>query len=280
MAGPLLLVHGAWHGAWCWDAVVGRLQLAGRQAIAPTLPGCAERADELSPKIGLETYITDLGELLETQDLTDVVLVGHSAAGAIVPAVAARNAARISHLVCLDSHMPQEGEALFDVMAPEAAESRRAAAAAHDGGVSVPAPDPEALGVFDKVDAAFVTRMMTPHPIRAFSESGSPRNNSQASARLLPERTSQSSPFTPGRTTSRLPGTSDAISGRPIAAASSKDRGRPSRYEGSTTASAPARYGRMSSAAPRYSITPSACQAASSSAEIAVRLAAPAKPRS
>ena len=170
MSGPFLLVHGAWHGGWCWDAVVGRLQLAGRQAIAPTLPGCAERADELSPKIGLETFITELGDILEAQDLTEVVLVGHSAAGAIVPAVAARNARRIRHLVCLDSHMPQDGEALFDVMAPDAAESRRAAAVAHDGGLSVPPPEPEALGVTDPVDAAFITRMMTPHPIRAFAD--------------------------------------------------------------------------------------------------------------
>ena len=170
MTSPFLLVHGAWHGGWCWTSVVGRLQAVGRRAIAPTLPGCAERAPELSPKIGLETFIRDLSELIEEEDLNDLILVGHSAAGAIVPAVAARNASRIRHLVCLDSHMPEEGEALFDVMDPDAAESRRAAAIAHDGGLSVPPPDPSALGVDDPTDAAWLTRMMTPHPIRAFSD--------------------------------------------------------------------------------------------------------------
>jgi len=150
--------------------VVGRIQAEGRRAIAPTLPGCAERAPELSPKIGLETFVRDLSELIEAEDLHDLILVGHSAAGAVVPGVAARNASRIRHLVCLDSHMPQDGESLFDVMDPAAADSRRAAAQAHDGGLSVPPPEPSALGVDDPTDAAWLTRMMTPHPTRAFSD--------------------------------------------------------------------------------------------------------------
>jgi len=84
--------------------------------------------------------------------------------------VAARNAGRVRHLVCLDSHLPEEGESLFDIMDPDAAEARLASARAHDGGLSVPPPDPSVLGIEDADQAAFVARMMTPHPTRAFSD--------------------------------------------------------------------------------------------------------------
>ena len=52
-----VLVHGGWHGGWCWQKVIPFLEAAGHQVYAPTLTGLAERAAELSPDVGLETHI-------------------------------------------------------------------------------------------------------------------------------------------------------------------------------------------------------------------------------
>jgi len=60
-----VLVHGAWHGGWCWQKVIPFLEAAGHEVYAPTLTGLAERAAELSPDIGLDTHIQDVVGLLQ-----------------------------------------------------------------------------------------------------------------------------------------------------------------------------------------------------------------------
>src|SRR5688500_20377062 len=85
-----VLVHGAWHGGWCWDRVAPRLRAAGHEVHAPTLTGLSERAHLLTPLVGLETHVEDVVRVIDILGLTDVVLVGHSYAGQIVTAVADR----------------------------------------------------------------------------------------------------------------------------------------------------------------------------------------------
>ena len=85
-----VLVHGAWHGGWCWDRVARPLRAAGHEVHAPTLTGLSERAHLLSPLVGLETHVEDVVRLIDVLGLTDVVLVGHSYAGQVVTAVADR----------------------------------------------------------------------------------------------------------------------------------------------------------------------------------------------
>ena len=84
-----VLVHGAWHGGWCWRDVAGSLRAAGHQVLTPTLTGLGERASELRPDVGLRTHVDDVVELLRGGDLRDVVLVGHSYSGLVVGGAAA-----------------------------------------------------------------------------------------------------------------------------------------------------------------------------------------------
>lgn len=78
-----VLVHGAWHGGWCWKRVSPLLRAAGHQVFTPTLTGLGERVHLISENIGLETHIKDVHAVLEFEDLRDVVLVGHSFAGMV-----------------------------------------------------------------------------------------------------------------------------------------------------------------------------------------------------
>lgn len=107
-----VLVHGAFHGAWCWERVRTLLEQAGRDVVTPTLTGLGERAGELSPDIGLSTHVDDVVQVLEQGDLRDVVLVGHSYAGMILPAVAVRAADRLARLVFLDAFVPRTATAV------------------------------------------------------------------------------------------------------------------------------------------------------------------------
>ncbi len=101
-----VLVHGTFHGGWCWQRVADRLRRAGSCVYTPTLAGLAERACELSAAIGLESHVADLASLLLDNDLYDVVLVGHSYGGMVVTGAADRCRERIRTLVYLDATIP------------------------------------------------------------------------------------------------------------------------------------------------------------------------------
>src|SRR5690625_4251546 len=72
-----VLLHGAWHGGWCWRDVAQRLRAAGHVVYTPTQTGLGERSHLLSEQITLDTFVQDLVNVLEWEDLTDVILVGH-----------------------------------------------------------------------------------------------------------------------------------------------------------------------------------------------------------
>src|SRR3954462_1735928 len=110
-----VLVHGAWHGGWCWDRVARPLREAGRSVHAPTLTGLSERGYLPSPLVGLETRVEDVVRLIDVLDLTDVVLVGHSYAGQIVTAVADRRPRAVAQRVYLDAFVGSDGEAARDL---------------------------------------------------------------------------------------------------------------------------------------------------------------------
>src|SRR3712207_6504727 len=97
-----VLVPGGGLGGWCWTKVVPLLRTAGHAVHAPTLTGLGERAHLLTPAVSLETHIQDVLALFFYEDLTEVVLVGHSYAGMVITGVADRAAGRIAQLVYLD----------------------------------------------------------------------------------------------------------------------------------------------------------------------------------
>ena len=104
-----VLVHGAWHGSWCWKRVRRLLQSQGHEVFTPTLTGVADRSHLLSPTVTLETHILDVINLIRWEELSDVVLCGHSYGGAVVTAVADRLPDRVTSLVYLDAFIPDSG---------------------------------------------------------------------------------------------------------------------------------------------------------------------------
>ena len=102
-------MHGAWHGGWCWREVAEALRARGHRVFTPTLTGLGERAHLMSRAITLDTFAADVMGEMEAEELSDVVLVGHSFAGGPVSAVAERMRPRIKSLVYLDSMIVQPG---------------------------------------------------------------------------------------------------------------------------------------------------------------------------
>ena len=162
MSATFVLVHGAWLGGWCWKKVTPLLRAAGHGVFVPTLTGLGERAHLLTPQVGLDTHIKDVASVLEYEDLTDVVLVGHSYAGMVIAGVAQQAAARLAALVYLDAFLPEDGKAVKDY-AP--------IPPTRGDGWRVPPPGPPtAFGVTDDRDVAWMVSRLRDHPARAFSQ--------------------------------------------------------------------------------------------------------------
>ena len=110
-----VLVHGAWHGGWCWRRVADRLTAKGHYVVAPTLSGVGERSHLKAEDIDLTTQIEDVVGEIKWKDLDGVVLVGHSYGGMVITGVAEQLGKRISAIVYLDAFLPADGQSLFDI---------------------------------------------------------------------------------------------------------------------------------------------------------------------
>jgi pimeloyl-ACP methyl ester carboxylesterase len=157
-----VLVHGAWHGGWCWQRVTPLLRAAGHAVHTPTLTGLGERAHLASPSIDLETHIADIVGLLEMEDLANVVLVGHSYAGAVITGVADRAATRLNRLIYLDAFVPEHGKCMLDYWPP--GPRRELELRAAPSGFVEPTPLP-AYGVTKPQDLAWAEPRIRPHPL-------------------------------------------------------------------------------------------------------------------
>ncbi|MEM8985714.1 MAG: alpha/beta fold hydrolase [Pseudomonadota bacterium] len=169
-----VLVHGAWHGGWCWRHVKAVLQGQGHRVFTPTLTGLGERSHLFSAEIGLETHIQDLVNLIEWEELNNIVLVAHSYGGMPATGVVDRLKSRIRHIVYLDAGVPTDGDSFVsegDELSPEAL-------AASEAAVRALAPDGVALATFpavmfgvpatDKDTVAWLDRRLTPHPLKTW----------------------------------------------------------------------------------------------------------------
>jgi len=167
-----VLVHGGGHGGWCYQKVARRLRAEGHEVHAPSLTGLADRSHLLAPGIDLDTHITDVVNLLRYEDLSDVILVGHSYGGMVITGIADRAADRIGRLVYLDAANPRNGQSLVDVAGP-IIESTRPMGAVVDGVelVLLPAPGAAAFyGVTDPGDLQWMDERLTGHPWRCFEQ--------------------------------------------------------------------------------------------------------------
>jgi len=165
-----VLVHGAWHGGWCWARVARLLRDAGHDVFTPTLTGLGERAHLARPEIDLAHHVQDVLAVLEAEELKSVTLCGHSYGGMVVTGVAARAAARVAHLVYLDAFVPAPGQAMLDLIAPERAAAMREAARTEGEGWRVPPWKPEHYGVTSARDIEWLARRLTPHPLRTLEQ--------------------------------------------------------------------------------------------------------------
>ncbi len=125
MGKHFVLLHGAWHGGWCWEGVVEELAKRGHTAEAPTMPG--HNPDDDRANINFEDYVNKILAVLHKLE-TRCVLVGHSSAGFLMQAAAPRAPEKIEKLIFLNAFILPDGKSQFDLVPPEASEGMRAAA--------------------------------------------------------------------------------------------------------------------------------------------------------
>jgi pimeloyl-ACP methyl ester carboxylesterase len=171
-----VLVHGAWIGGWAWRKVATRLREGGHEAYPVTLTGLGERAHLARRDVDLETHITDVKNVIAWEDLTDVVLVGHSSAGIVVEGVADRVPDRIATLVYLDTGPMPDGWSNLDFSPPdERAEMERTVQESGDGWFRpFPGVDhlgaPSAVADFDEETRDLLTRKTVPQPFGTYTQ--------------------------------------------------------------------------------------------------------------
>lgn len=160
----IVLVHGLWHGGWCWSRVAEILRGRDFRVDTPTNTGVGERSHLLSKDITLETFVEDIVQHVRFEQLQDIILVGHSFGGATVTGVADKIRDRIAKLIYLDGAILESGETWMSLLDAQFAKVRTELAHSSSGGLSLPPVKPAAMGVTKDEDAAFIQSRLTPHP--------------------------------------------------------------------------------------------------------------------
>jgi pimeloyl-ACP methyl ester carboxylesterase len=164
-----VLVHGAWRGSWIWKRVRRALQARGHEVFTPGLTGLADREHLLSPQVDLETHITDVTNLIRWEELSDVVLCGHSYGGCVAAGVADRIPDRIGALVYLDAFVPENGQSLHDTLPPEVRDAQLEGARKLGEGWKVPPIAAEEFNVNAR-DRDWLNRQSTMQPLATFQQ--------------------------------------------------------------------------------------------------------------
>lgn len=155
-----VLVHGAWHGAWCWRKVLPSLWAAGHRAFAVDLTGLGARRHMYRRELGLADHVADVVAVLESEELQQAVLVGHSYGGMVITGAADRCPERLAALVYIDAVVPRSGERWSSTHSPET-QSQRRAQIAEAGGLAP--PDPSVFGL-SGADRDWVLRRQSLQP--------------------------------------------------------------------------------------------------------------------
>lgn len=166
MAYTFVLVHGAWHGGWCWCRVAERLRRNGHAVFTPTLTGLGERAHLLQPGIDLATHIADVVNVMQWERLTEVVLCGHSYGGFVISGVAEAAPGAIRSIAFLDAFLPGNGDTILKQTGPAVQDAIRAAS--QRGELGVPPRPAAAFGV-NAADRQWVDSLCVPQPIGTFT---------------------------------------------------------------------------------------------------------------
>lgn len=108
-----ILVHGAWHGGWCWRHVLPHLETQGHRVQTPDLPG---HGDDPAP-VGdqsLYRYAQRIQEVVWAAR-EPVILVGHSLGGLVISAVAETLPERVERLIYVSGFLPRNGDSLVRI---------------------------------------------------------------------------------------------------------------------------------------------------------------------
>src|ERR1700687_5629131 len=162
-----VLVHGAWHGGWCWRRVSDLLEKKGHKVFAPTMTGLGERSHLIDAKVNLATHVTDIVNVIKWEGLKDIVLVGHSYGGMIISGVAEQMHGSIGSIVFLDAFVPESGDSLAVKASQPVRET--IAALAQKGELAMKAV-PAAVFRVNEKDRAWVDAMCTPHPTATLTD--------------------------------------------------------------------------------------------------------------
>jgi pimeloyl-ACP methyl ester carboxylesterase len=167
-----LFIHGALRGAWLWERIIPLIQKKGGAiAIAIDLPGHGKRAAERAG-VDMSAYINDIISYIKKQNLSDIVLVGHSMSGVIISRVVEEVPERIRHLVYLAAVVPRDGDALIELLTKERQETLR----------KLEGKATEIYGPIDALRPLYFTdlpdgeekdsflKQLTPQPLAAFFE--------------------------------------------------------------------------------------------------------------
>lgn len=162
-----VLLHGAWHGGWCWKRVADTLRQKGHTVFTPTMTGLGERSHLLNKEVNLSTHIADIMNTIEWENLTDIVLVAHSYGGLVASGVAERLHDRIASIIFIDAFLPENGETLLEKSSPAFIDAINRAIAAGDDGIKAP---PSAAFGIAAADREWVDSKTTPQPVGTYTE--------------------------------------------------------------------------------------------------------------
>lgn len=179
-----MLVHPAWHGSWCWKKVTPLLRAEGHDVFTPTLTGLGERSHLAHPMIGLETHVQDIVNVLIYEELSGVILVGHSNGGTLITAVADRVPELLEHLIYLDAFVPDDGQATIDFLPPNLRQELEARVHAEGYGWLLPSLRPipwdemvrDVWRVTDEADRRWMVARLCPTPFKTFTDPVRRRN--------------------------------------------------------------------------------------------------------
>jgi pimeloyl-ACP methyl ester carboxylesterase len=165
-----LLLHGAWHGAWCWDPVVARVARAGHDVIAPDLPGLNLETAHAAGHIGLGDHIAAAVDGLDSVSGCDVIVVAHSYAGMLARAIEGLRPHRLAHICYLEALMPEPGQAALDLVPASARASFLVELRERpDGPVLLP-PDVSRFAIPGAALAETIASRLLPQPYRTFTD--------------------------------------------------------------------------------------------------------------
>lgn len=165
-----ILVHGAWHGGWCWVRVATQLTQQGHRVLTPTLTDLGDRTHLLSRDVNLDTHIQDVVAAIETEELTEVTLCAHSYGGVVITGAADRLSERISSIVYLDAFIPEDGQAQRDLIPVERQADADLMVKQQGDGWKVPPRSAESFMVQSKADRDWVDRRCVPHPYATMTQ--------------------------------------------------------------------------------------------------------------